>query len=298
MSNLVRVSQALYCEPWLIRPDVHAVLRDIVSAHVIGGEVESNRRALGSRLSANRKSVRAIGPDGAGDGSPTEPYDIVDGVAVVPLIGVVGYRMGSFEKSSGGADALDFIGALAKAEQDSNVTAVVLNIDSPGGTVSGVAEAAAAVSRLRASKPVISFADSMMASSAYWIGCAADMVYCGQFASVGSVGVYLALLDSSRAYEKAGYKTEMFKSGDFKGMGADGTALTDSQRAFLQDRVDALGSAFRAHVTSCRPVIDSASLDGRDFLGADSLRLGFVDAVATMEQTISDAARMAAMTRR
>lgn len=289
-SNLIRVAQALYCEPWLIRPEMHAVLRDIVADHMSGGAAERARRSMGENLGASRH-IAAYNSQ-MEQGAPNPPYDVIDGVAMIPLMGVIGHRLGGMEKSSGAMDVLDFIGACAKAADDSRVRAVVLHIDSPGGSVGGVADAAAAVERLRAVKPVIAYADGMMASAAYWIGAAADMVYAGTFSSVGSVGVYIALLDQSAAYANAGVKVEMFKSGDYKGMGTQGTALTEAQRAHLQERVDALGAAFRGYVQKMRKGISAEHLDGRDFLGAEAVKLGFADYEGPIEQAISDALSM------
>lgn len=289
-SNLIRVAQALCCEPWLIRPEMHAVLRDIVADHMAGGAQEQARRATGERLAATRKASAYNSQ--MEQGAPNQPYDVVNGVAMIPLMGVIGHRLGSMEKSSGATDVIDFIGACAKAADDSRVRAVVLHIDSPGGSVGGVADAAAAVERLRESKPVIAYADGMMASAAYWIGAAADMVYTGTFSSVGSVGVYIALLDQSAAFANAGIKVEMFKSGDYKGMGTQGTSLTDAQREHLQERVDSLGAAFRGYVTKMRKGISTEHLNGRDFLGSDAVKLGFADYEGPIDQAISDALGM------
>ncbi len=289
-SNLIRVAQALYCEPWLIRPEMHSVLRDIVADHMVGGVREQERRAIGERLSSVRKASAYNSQ--VENGAPNQPYDVVNGVAIIPLMGVIGHRLGAIEKSSGATDVIDFIGACAKAADDSRVQACVLHIDSPGGSVGGVADAAAAVERLRTGKPVIAYTDSMMASAAYWIGAAAHAVYAGTFASVGSVGVYIALLDQSAAFASAGVKVEMFKSGDYKGMGTQGTSLTDDQRGHLQERVDALGMAFRAYVQKMRTGISSEHLDGRDFLGSEAVELGFADYEGPIDQAISDALAM------
>jgi signal peptide peptidase SppA len=277
-NNLMRVARALHCEPWLIRPDMHAVLREIVADHIAGGAREMARRSAGEAF-AQAEPAAADKP----------PYDVVDGVAVVPLQGVLGQRLGMMEKSSGATDVVDFIGTMDKVAGDDNVRAVVLNVDSPGGSVGGIAEAADAVARVRASgKYVFAYTDSMMASAAYWIGAAADVIYVGAFASVGSVGVYLAMLDQSAAYSAAGLKVDLIKSGEYKGMGTPGTSLTPEQRAHLQERVDTIGAAFRGYVQAQRKKISASSLDGRDFMGRKAVELGFADYVGTLEQAIRD----------
>ena len=297
-AKLLHVAHALFCEPWLIRPEMHGIMCDVFAAHASGGEVEIQRRALGNALSAGRKRLpfRA----GPGDDDPNgqrPPFAMVNNVAVLPLHGVIGRRVGALEKSSGVTDTDDFINLLRTITDDNNVAAVVLHIDSPGGTVAGVVEAAAEVLRCKACKPIVAFTDSMMASAAYWIGCPADAIHCGEMASVGSVGVYLSLLDQSEAYKRAGYSVELFKSGKFKGMGEPGTTLTDDQRTALQAHVDEIGATFRAHVKATRFVADE-HLDGRDFLGATAKKLGFVDEVSTLEEAIAEAGRLARNHRR
>ena len=295
-TRFFQIARHLYCEPWLIRPEMHAILRDIFTAHLSGGDPEAQRRELGNQLfNARRLPKIALTNAGPGDDDPNgqrPPYSMVGNIAVVPLIGVIGNRVGMLEKSSGVTDCMDFCAAMKLATEDTNVHGVVIEIDSPGGTVSGVSEAAAAVERCAEFKRTIAFTDSMMASAAYWIGCAADTVCCGEMATVGSVGVYMALMDVSAQYQNAGINVEMFKSGDFKGIGERGTKLTDPQRKFLQDHVDEIGYAFREHVKAHRPDIQAAYLDGRDFIGTNSVKLGFADTISNLETAITDAGRM------
>lgn len=279
-NRLLRTAHALYCEPWLIRPEVHSVLRGIFQDHVKGGEVENIRRKAGDALALEINAA-------CDDDEKEEPYQMAGSVAVIPVSGVIGYRVSMMEKSSGVCDCVDIIKAVRQADADSNVSAMVLDIDSPGGTVSGVSEAAAAIAN--ASKPTIAYADSMMASAAYWIGCAANSIYAGPMANLGSVGVYIALLDSSKAYADAGYAVEVFRSGKYKGIGQAGTTLDSDARAFLQGRVDTIGAAFRQHVISRRPRISAETLDGRDFMGEEAKRLGFADSISSIEKAISDA---------
>ena len=295
-TRFFQIARHLYCEPWLIRPEMHAILRDIFTAHLSGGDPEAQRRELGNQLfNARRLPKISLTNAGPGDDDPNgqrPPYSMVGNIAVVPLVGVIGNRVGMLEKSSGVTDCMDFCTAMKLATEDTNVHGVVIEIDSPGGTVSGVSEAAAAVERCGTVKPVVSYTDSMMASAAYWIGCAAKAIYCGDMASVGSVGVYMSLLDSSEAYKKQGVSVDVIKSGKFKGIGIEGTSLTEEQRAYLQQHIDDIGTAFRKHVSGHRQKIKGEHLDGRDFIGTKAAQLGFADTISNLETAITDAGRM------
>jgi ClpP class serine protease len=102
-----------------------------------------------------------------------------------------------------------------------------LDIDSPGGTVAGTPELAAAVSALDQKKPVYAFSSGLMASAAYWIASQARAIYATPSAQVGSIGVVQAVVDRSAAINAAGIKVEVFSVGKYKAMGAPGTPLTD-----------------------------------------------------------------------
>jgi protease-4 len=176
------------------------------------------------------------------------------------------------------------------AVDDAEVKAVMLAFDSPGGAVTGVPEAAAAVARGAERKPVIAYADGQMCSAAYYIASQASQIYAMPSAQVGSIGVYLALLDYSRAAEMQGIKVEMFKSGKHKGMGQPGTTLTDEQRAMLQGRVDALGTEFRATVTAGRMRdIDPGVMQGQSFSAKEGMACGLIDGVCSFDEALSDA---------
>jgi ClpP class serine protease len=83
-----------------------------------------------------------------------------------------------------------------------------------------------------------------MASAAYWIGVTADAIFAEPSAEIGSIGVYSAFLDESRAFEMEGLKTELFKTGKYKGMGMPGLPLTEDQRALIQAEVDRVNKQF------------------------------------------------------
>ena len=111
-----------------------------------------------------------------------------------------------------------------------NVQRIVLDIDSPGGTVAGTPEAAAQIAAANKVKRVDAWTGNLMCSAAYYLAAGCRGVYAAPSATVGSIGVYLPVVDRSEMYKAMGVKVDIIKSGKYKGMGFPGTSLTDDQR--------------------------------------------------------------------
>jgi signal peptide peptidase SppA len=279
VSNLIAIAHAVYCEPWLIEPAMHRVLADIVEAHIKGGETEHAYRLRGDMLAATRAKEPA---------TDAAPYEVRDGVAVVPLYGVIGRRVGAMEKSSGVTDVDVFQRAVARAAADDSVKAILIDVDSPGGSVAGVQSAADGVRAATYRKRVMAYSGGTMASAAYWIATGADAIYADQTAMIGSIGVYAQILDASRAMENAGLRQQVFASGKFKAAGAGGSSLTDEQRVQIQGRVDDLAAVFKADVRRYNPAVSDDSMQGQVFIGARAVAAGLVNSVASFEKAFSD----------
>jgi signal peptide peptidase SppA len=282
MSNLLRVARAVYCEPWLIEPSMHRVLCQILDAHMAGGELEMAARLRGDALLAAGQP----GKDGKAVDAP--PYVVQDGIAVVPLHGVIGRRVGTMEKSSGVTDVDAFAAAVRAAGSDPAVRAVMLDVDSPGGTVGGVQDAADAVRQVSGKKHTLAFSGGTMASAAYWIASGAEAIYADQTAVVGSIGVYTYVLDTSRADEQRGIKAQVFASGKYKGAGAAGQPLTDEQREEIQGRVNDLAAVFKGDVRRFNPAISDDAMQGQTFLGERARAAGLINSVSTFARAFND----------
>jgi len=280
MSNLIHIARAVYCEPWLIEPSAHRVLCQILEAHMAGGEVELAARMRGDMLAAAKTEAK--------EKQDEKPYAVQDGVAIVPLQGVIGRRVGMLERSSGVTDIDAFSRAVAQAAGDNAVKAILLDVDSPGGTVGGVQAAADAVRKASETKHTLAFTGGMMASAAYWVASGAEAIYADQTAVVGSIGVYAQVLDTSPADEMKGYRTQVFASGKYKGAGAPGTALTEAQREQIQERVNDLAAVFKADVRRFNPAISDDAMQGQTFTGAKAQAAGLVNSVASFAKAFQD----------
>ncbi len=211
----------------------------------------------------------------AGAPAATDPYSVEDGVAVIEISGALTPKAGW--ATAGYADVLE---ALRQAETDPAVGAVLLDVDSPGGTVAGCQELAQAVAGL--SKPCAAYTGSLMASAAYWIGSATGRVYATETAELGSIGVVMTHADYSKALEEAGLAVTVIASGEFKAAGSPYKALTEQERAYFQAQVDSICAVFKGAVASAMGLdLDNASAwaEGRVLLGSEAATLGLTTAV-------------------
>lgn len=268
---------ALYCEPWLITPAMHRMLCTILADHISGA-------AHGSAGRADMFMNPAKDPD---EDEDEEGAISADGVRTIAIEGIIGRRVSGIMKSSGVQDVLDITKRAESFTDDANVKGVLLDIDSPGGTVTGVPEAAYAIRMLRAKKPVVTYTGGLAASAAYWLGSQATAIYASPSAQVGSIGVYQFLLDSSRQAEMNGVKPMLFASGKFKGMGIDGLPLTDAQAERIRDTVDILFGWFRRDVLNARKIADD-DMQGQTFYAADALAHNLIDRVGTRDEALAE----------
>lgn len=155
----------------------------------------------------------------------------------------------------------------------------MLAINSPGGVVTGVPEAAAAIAQLATIKPVVAVTDSQSASAAYWIASQATENWLTPSAEIGSIGVYSALVDESAAWAKDGYKLELMKAGAHKAAGIPGLPLSAEDRALMQASVDSIYAEFTAAVAARRPRMNQSRMQGQMFRGAAAVEAGLADLV-------------------
>ena len=195
----------------------------------------------------------------------------------------------------GGTSTQAISQALRQANADETVTSIILDIDSPGGSVYGVAELAAEIRG--SAKPVTAVANSLAASAAYWLGTAAAEFYVTPGGEVGSIGVWMAHEDWSKALADAGVSTTLISAGKFKTEGNPYGPLDTDAQAFMQSRVDDYYGAFTRDVAKGRNVsvdqVRGGMGQGR-VLGASQAKAeGMIDGVMTFDQVVRHVARSA-----
>ena len=215
------------------------------------------------------------------------------GIAVLPLYGVVTQRGNMVDDISGpgSTSTQKFTSALRQVLADDTVGQILIDIDSPGGSVYGVAELATEIVKARAQKPVVAVANSLAASAAYWIGCSAGEFYVTPGGEVGSIGVWQAHFDYSKALEEEGVKPTLISAGKFKVEGNPYVPLDPEAQAFMQSRVDDYYNAYIKAVAKGRGVSVADVRDGMGegrVLGADAaLAAKMVDGVATFDDVLA-----------
>ena len=259
------VYHAVHCEPWLILPSAHAAIEALLDA----------------KIAESAEAFFAARPESGFWGDVMPKMEVNGGIAEIPVIGTIGKGLGSFEKSCGATGVEDVLGDINEALGRRDVRGILLNIDSPGGTTTGVPELAGAVARACEQKPVVAFTDGMMASAAYWLGSQANLVIGSRSANVGSVGVYIPWTDMTKRAEMLGLKVEATKNkeGTYKAMGLPGTALTDAQREHLQQRADEIFSMFKGDILARRPGVKAEAMRGQTLLAAAARASGLIDDV-------------------
>jgi len=225
--------------------------------------------------------------EGAEDEAPDDEMDDYTfaesgGVAVIPVQGVIGHKVGAIAKMLGAVDALDVMAAIELAADDDEVDTIILDIDSPGGTVAGVPELAETVEEVQASgtKKIYAYTDSQMASAAYWLAAGANGIFASPSADVGSVGVYLPVMDTSKALAEQGVQIEVFKSGKYKAAGFPGVPLGEEVRKHLQSEVMETYNEFSGFVRKFRPDLNYEALQGQTFTGRRAAEIGMIDGEA------------------
>lgn len=212
-----------------------------------------------------------------------------DGVAIIPVEGVLARKPDVFELFSGVEDSQAVLEMVESAQRNPDVRGVLLNVDSPGGFLTGGPEIADAVKATDKIKPVTTWVGGTMASLAYWIGSQASAVVASRSAIVGSIGVFTTHLDYSKFLEAHGVKVEVIKNkeADYKAAGVMGTALTTEQRSHIQDRIQASFREFRRAVTQARADVSDDVMKGQVFTGAEAKQAKLVDRIGDMNFAIS-----------
>ena len=216
-------------------------------------------------------------------------------VAVIPLFGTVSRRMGMLDAMSGGCSIETFCQSFRQAMADPQVSSILVQVHSPGGSVYGVEECARMIMDARRQKRVVAIADNLMASAAYYISSAAGELVATPSAEAGSIGVYTVHFDLSAALEAEGIKATIIKAGERKAEGNPYEPLDDDAGAHIQTIVDAYYNQFIRSVAKGRGVpvatVREQFGQGRTFTSERLLSLGMVDRVATFEETVEDLAR-------
>lgn len=213
------------------------------------------------------------------------------GLAIIDIKGPITNDDSLLAMIFGELSQTNILDNLREALTREDITAVVLNIDSPGGVAAGTPDVAKLVRKLAEKKATFAFTSGAMASAAYWIGSAVGPghLFLSENAEVGSIGVVLTHIDTSQREKMLGVKIQEITAGEFKRAGSSHAPLDAKGRAYMEEIVNSHMKVFRAAVSTYR-ALSGASLDavanGKIFIGQDAVDAGLADGLTTLDDLV------------
>jgi len=259
--ELSRISSLLFNTPWMISENWMDRIIGIVEAHQTGAV----------DLSTFQVEERS------------DEMTIQDGLATIPIRGPMFRNAPMMAKMSGARSVIEIRSDFSKAMLDQSVRVVLLDIDSPGGEVQGIPEFAGVIAKAvtETDKQIVAFTEGQMLSAALFIGSQADRVIASPSALVGSIGVVMKILDTSRISKNTGFDETVIRTGANKQIGSG--PVTQSQIDTLQTVAEKFFTQFTDAVTSARGALSEEATDGRIFVADDALEQNLVDEILTLE---------------
>ncbi|MDD5331455.1 MAG: signal peptide peptidase SppA [Candidatus Nanoarchaeia archaeon] len=208
-----------------------------------------------------------------------------DKIVFIPVKGVISTSADLFNQDI--ADPETIAGYLDQADNDDSIKAIILEIDSPGGTVVASEEIARAVKQTK--KPVVAWIRETGASGAYWVASSADKIVADPLSMTGSIGVYSGYLEFSGLFEKYGIDYVDLKSGEYKDTGSPFKELSSDERLILENKLKIVHSIFIDEVAKNRNMtIDEVKKlsSGIYYLGLEAYKFGLVDYLGDKNKAI------------
>ncbi|MFQ5494113.1 MAG: signal peptide peptidase SppA [Phycisphaerae bacterium] len=231
--------------------------------------------------------------------NPTPKVYTTPSVAIVYVEGTI--QTGSGESSpfgpAEGAFSTTLRKALDKAARDKSVKAVVLRINSPGGSALASEIILNATRRVAEKKPLIVSMGTVAASGGYYVTCASDTIFADSGTITASIGVFGGKLVTTGMWDKLGVNWHAVQRGKMAGLLSSASTFNDEERAKIRHYMNAVYDTFRGHVQKARddrltkPLDDIAG--GRVFTGAEALELGLIDKIGGLEDAVKFAAQRA-----
>ena len=224
-----------------------------------------------------------------------------DRVAVINIVGSISggpETQDNLWQQSAGVTSGSIMRQLREAGEDKTVKAVLLNIDSGGGSATAAEEVSREILRFKENyrKPIVSSMGNMAASAAYWIAaCGSDRIYANSTTLTGSIGVYMPYMNIEELYKKLGVTSTKIKSGAHKDMMSMDRPMTAEERVMLQNIVNEIYNAFVKTIAEGRKMEEMkvrAIADGRVYTGLQAKNLGLVDEIGNYYDALAAAGEL------
>lgn len=267
---MIRILSRIKSEPWAITSEVMETILEISQRENMSPEAVAQK--MGRPL------------------ENTYDVEIRDGVAIMPVQGPL-FRYANLFTMISGATSYDMLAKdFAAALDNPRVSAIMLNIDSPGGEANGVSEFADQIAAARGKKPIIAYVGGLGASAAYWIASAADEIVVSDTSLLGSIGTVMSVTDSRERDAKAGVKRYEVVSSQSPFKRTD--IATDDGRARMQVLVDSLSDVFVSKVASNRGIDNETVLknygQGDVLVGQAAVSAGLADRIGSFEGVLAE----------
>lgn len=281
MSRNLVIAAAL-AEPWALMPEYMTAMATVLARWQAGTPMSAETR---EKVAAEQAAyaARAAQANNARAGSG-------GAIAVINVFGSIMQRASMFDDLCGGASCERLLEQLHAAEEDNTIGQILINFSSPGGSVYGIQEAGAEIARINKDKPIVGVANSLSASAAYWLMSQCGECYVTPGGEVGSIGVWQAHQDISKALAQEGVDITLISAGKFKVEGNPYAPLDDDAKGFMQLRTDQYYDAFVKAVARGRGVgvdaVRSGMGQGRVLGAQDALAENMVDGIATFDDVV------------
>jgi len=269
-----RILRAIASQPWAISSQGMDTMLGVLQYRMQNGHLSA--QDIEARLD-KRKENQVASRSGS--------------IAVIRVHGTITNRMGMFSDISGGASAEATERAVRTAYDDDAVKAIVIDMDTPGGSVGGIPELADTIRSLRGGDtPIVVQVNDMAASAGIWIASAADEIVASPSSMVGSIGVISVHEEVSKMLAEMGVTETIITSSPYKGEGNPYQPLTEEALEHLQDMVNRYDAMFDQAVAEGRGVstkqVNEDFGQGRVMLAAEAVKVGLIDRVGTMRETL------------
>ncbi|MBS3147133.1 signal peptide peptidase SppA [Candidatus Woesearchaeota archaeon] len=210
-------------------------------------------------------------------------------IAIIPIYGSITVDSSSdifFDQAASPSTVV--IEALARAEKDPSVKGIILEINSPGGTVVASREISNKIKKI--DKPVVSWIREVGASGAYWIATSTDYIVADPMSITGSIGVIGSYLEFSELFEKYGIKYERLVGGQYKDTGTPFRDLSNQEKQLLQSKINMIHEAFINEVATNRKIDRDTVRElstGMFYLGQEALDLGLIDELGSQDEALN-----------
>jgi len=260
--------------PWAVMPEMLSMIASILARRIAGQEVD---RAEIEAALVNRKNL---------------PQPRAGSIAIIPVYGVIAPRMNLMSEMSGGTTFEKLSSQLREVVANKAISTIVLDVDSPGGSVAGNAEFVSEIMRARTKKPVIAVAKYLMGSAAYHLSAAATEIVAEPSAHVGSIGTYMIHNDLSEALKQLGVKRTFISAGEGKVDGNSAEPLSEQAHARMDALVDDAFGQFVSNVVKGRGQGMTSERVRKEwkahvYTATEALSLGMIDKIGTLDETVA-----------